>query len=67
MVNSNPERLLNRLVESSDIYIGALSHVLGQSIDSPIMSSGLLHDKMSLVQEWRDNWASLLNELASIQ
>ena len=63
MVNSNPERLLNRLIESSDIYIAALSHVLGQSVDSPVISSGLLYDKVSLVQEWRDNWSSSLKTI----
>lgn len=67
MSNSNPEMLLNRLIESSDIYIVALKHVLRQSFDSPIMSSGLLYDKVSLVQEWRDNWASIRESLEDTQ
>ncbi len=67
MANSSPALLLNRLIESSEIYISALSHVLGQSFDLPVMSSGLLYDRVSLVQEWRDNWSSILKRFADNQ
>ena len=67
MANSSPEILLSRLIESSDIYINALNHVLGQSFESPMMSSGLLHGRVALVQEWRDNWSSILKSFADSQ
>ena len=67
MANPNTELLLARLVESSDIFVKVLSHALSQSIDSPFIYSGQLHDRVLLVQEWRDNWSRILDELADSQ
>ena len=64
MANPNTEMLLARLVESSDIFVKALSHAMSQSINSPFIYSGQLHDRILLVQEWSDNWSRILAELA---
>ncbi len=67
MANPNTELLLSRLIESSDIFVKVLSHALSQSIDSPFIFSGQLHDRVLLVQEWRDNWSRILDDLANSQ
>ena len=64
MANPNTEMLLARLVESSDIFVKALSHAMSQSINSPFIFSGQLHDRILLVQEWSDSWSRILAELA---
>ena len=67
MANPNTKLLLARLIESSDIFVKTLNHALSQSIDSPFISSGQLHDRVSLVQEWSDNWSRVLDELGDSQ
>jgi hypothetical protein len=62
MASPNIELLLNRLIESSDVFVNILSHALSQTIGSRVISSAQLHDRAALVQEWRDDWASVLNE-----
>ena len=62
MASPNTELLLNRLIESSDAFVSVLSHTLSQTIGSPVISSAQLHDRAALVQEWRDDWSSLLHE-----
>jgi len=67
MANPNTEMLLARLIESSDIFVKTLSHALSQSINSPFIFSGQLHDRVLLVQEWSDDWSRILAELADGQ
>ena len=67
MANPNTAMLLARLIESSDIFVKALSHALSQSINSPFIFSDQLHDRVVLVQEWSDDWSKILAELADSQ
>ena len=62
MASPNIELLLNRLIESSDVFVNILTHALSQTIGSRVISTAQLHDRAALVQEWRDDWASVLNE-----
>ena len=64
MTNPNSELLLNRLIEASDILITALNRALSQSIGSAVLSTGQTHDRITLVQEWRDGWTRTLDELS---
>lgn len=62
MARPNTELLLNRLIESSGVFVNILTHALSQTIGSRVISSAQLHDRAALVQEWRDDWARELNE-----
>lgn len=62
MASPNIELLLNRLIESSDVFVNILTHALSQTIGSRVISSAQLHDRAALVQEWRDDWSIVLNE-----
>ncbi len=64
MTNPNSELLLNRLIEASDILLTALNRALSQSMASPVLSIGQTQDRITLVQEWRDDWTKTLDELA---
>ena len=64
MTNPNSELLLNRLIEASDILLTALNRALSQSMASPVLSIGQTQDRITLVQEWKDNWMRTLDELA---
>ncbi len=64
MTNPNSELLLNRLIEASDILITALSRALSQSMALPVVSIGQTQDRITLVQEWKDDWRRTLDELS---
>lgn len=64
MNNPNSELLLNRLIEASEILITALNRALSQSISSTVLSIGQTHDRITLVQEWKDQWRRTLDELS---
>ena len=64
MTNPNSELLLNRLIEASDILITALSRALSQNMASPVLSIGQTQDRITLVQEWKDDWTRTLDELS---
>ena len=64
MTNPNSELLLNRLIEGSDILLTALNRALSQSMASPVLSIGQTQDRITLVQEWKDDWTRTLDELS---
>ena len=64
MTNPNSELLLNRLIEAGDILLTALNRALSQSMASPVLSIGQTQDRITLVQEWRDDWTRTLDELS---
>ena len=64
MTNPNSELLLNRLIEASDILLTALSRALSQSMASPVLSIGQTQDRITLVQELKDDWTRTLDELS---
>ena len=64
MTNPNSTLLLNRLIEASDILITALHRALSQSMVSPVVSIGQTQDRITLVQEWKEDWTGTLNELS---
>ncbi len=64
MTNPNSELLLNRLIEASDILLTALNRALSQSMASPVLSIGQTQDRITLVQEWKDDWTRTLDELS---
>ena len=64
MTNPNSELLLNRLIEASDILLTALNRALSQSMASPVLSIGQTQDRITMVQEWKDDWTRTLDELS---
>ena len=64
MTNPNSELLLNRLIEASDILLTALNRALSQSMASPVLSIGQTQDRITLVQEWKDDWTRTLDEIS---
>lgn len=64
MTNPNSELLLNRLIEASDILLTALNRALSQSMASPVLSIGQTQDRITLVQEWKDDWTRTLDDIS---